>query len=139
MAVEKLGASFNQIQFPLKYTPRKMVVHPAAGTLIVVEADHLSYTEATKEKKRTEMAKEIENLATNEEEQVLAQEIADGIKNNKPNEAQFGAPRAAAAKYASCVRIVHPRTGDSLAYFPLPQDEAAKWLFSPMFCRLAHF
>lgn len=41
---------------PLKYTPRKMAIHPTAGTIIVVESDHISFTEASKEQKRNEMA-----------------------------------------------------------------------------------
>lgn len=56
IAVEKLGASFNQLSFPLKYTPRKMVVHPTAGTIMVIESDHASYTDHTKDQKRNEMA-----------------------------------------------------------------------------------
>lgn len=126
IAVEKLGASFNQLSFPLKYTPRKMVVHPTAGTIMVIESDHASYTDHTKDQKRNEMANDIEKLATDEEELELAKEIANSMRENKPDETVFGAPKAAPAKWASCVRLIHPRTGDVLSYFPLPQDEAAK-------------
>ena len=40
LALEKLGAVFNQVAFPLNYTPRKFVVNNETGHLIIAETDH---------------------------------------------------------------------------------------------------
>lgn len=56
LALEKLGAVFNQVAFPLQYTPRKFVIHPESNNLIVIETDHNAYTEATKAQRKQQMA-----------------------------------------------------------------------------------
>ncbi|XP_056296127.1 splicing factor 3B subunit 3-like [Pseudoliparis swirei] len=56
LALEKLGAVFNQVAFPLQYTPRKFVIHPETNNLIVIETDHNAYTEATKAQRKQQMA-----------------------------------------------------------------------------------
>lgn len=56
LALEKLGAVFNQVSFPLQYTPRKFVIHPESNNLIVIETDHNAYTEATKAQRKQQMA-----------------------------------------------------------------------------------
>jgi splicing factor 3B subunit 3 len=61
LALEKLGAVFNQVAFPLQYTPRKFVIHPESNNLIIIETDHNAYTEATKAQRKQQMA-EVMNL-----------------------------------------------------------------------------
>ena len=56
LALEKLGAVFNQVSTPLQYTPRKFVIHPETNNLIVIETDHNAYTEATKLQRKQQMA-----------------------------------------------------------------------------------
>jgi splicing factor 3B subunit 3 len=56
LALEKLGAVFNQVAFPLQCTPRKFVIHPETNNLIVIETDHNAYTEATKAQRKQQMA-----------------------------------------------------------------------------------
>lgn len=56
LALEKLGAVFNQVAFPLQYTPRKFVIHPESNNLIIIETDHNAYTEATKAQRKQQMA-----------------------------------------------------------------------------------
>lgn len=56
LALEKLGAVFNQVAFPLQYTPRKFVIHPETNNLILIESDHNAYTEATKAQRKQQMA-----------------------------------------------------------------------------------
>lgn len=56
LALEKLGAVFNQVAFPLQYTPRKFVIHPETNNLILIETDHNAYTEATKAQRKQQMA-----------------------------------------------------------------------------------
>lgn len=56
LALEKLGAVFNQISTPLEYTPRKFVIHPETGYLIIIETDHNAYTEKIKQQRKQQMA-----------------------------------------------------------------------------------
>jgi len=56
LALEKLGAVFNQVSHPLPYTPRKFVIHPESGHLVTIETDHNSYTEATKAQRKQTLA-----------------------------------------------------------------------------------
>lgn len=56
LALEKLGAVFNQISFPLEYTPRKFVIHPETSKMILLETEHNAYTEETKKQRRVQMA-----------------------------------------------------------------------------------
>ncbi len=55
LALEKLGGVFNQVEHPLKYTPRRLAVHHQS--LIIIETDHAAFTEDAKEKRRKELAK----------------------------------------------------------------------------------
>lgn len=61
LALEKLGAVFNQVAFPLQYTPRKFVIHPETNNLILIETDHNAYTEATKAQRKQQMAEVSES------------------------------------------------------------------------------
>lgn len=56
MALEKLGAVFNQVSHPLQHTPRKFVIHPETNNLIVIETEYNAYTEATKMERKQQMA-----------------------------------------------------------------------------------
>ena len=63
LALEKLGAVFNQVAFPLEFTPRKFVVHPESGMMIIIETDHNAYTEDTKTQRKIQMAEEMREAA----------------------------------------------------------------------------
>jgi splicing factor 3B subunit 3 len=56
LALEKLGAVFNQVATPLQYTPRKFVIHPETSNLIVIETDHNAYTDERKQQRKQQMA-----------------------------------------------------------------------------------
>ena len=56
LALEKLGAVFNQVSTPLKHTPRKFAIDQKTSSLIVIETDHNAMTEATKQDKKQKIA-----------------------------------------------------------------------------------
>lgn len=56
LALEKLGAVFNQVSTPLKYSPRKFAVLPDSSNVVVIETDHNAYTETTKAQRKQQMA-----------------------------------------------------------------------------------
>lgn len=70
LALEKLGAVFNQAAYPLDFTPRKFVLHPESASLVIIETDHNAYTDETKHSRKLQMAEEMREAA-GEDEQVL--------------------------------------------------------------------
>lgn len=56
LALEKLGAVFNQVAWPLQFTPRKFVIHPETNNLVIIETDHNAYTDETKQQRKQQMA-----------------------------------------------------------------------------------
>uniref|UniRef100_A0A914WK62 Splicing factor 3b subunit 3 n=1 Tax=Plectus sambesii TaxID=2011161 RepID=A0A914WK62_9BILA len=124
LALEKLGAVFNQMTHPLTRTPRRMIVHQQSGNVILIETDHNAYTDETKQQRRQQMAEEMVELA-GEDEQELAAEMAAQFLQENLSEKEFNAPRAAYGMWASVVRLMNPVNGNKLQDFPLPQNEAA--------------
>lgn len=125
LALEKLGAVFNQVSTPLQYTPRKFVIHPESNNLILIETDHNAYTEETKQLRKQQMAEEMVEAASGEEEQQLAAEMAAAFLQENLPDATFGAPKAGPGMWASLIRITHPINARSLYTMPFEQNEAA--------------
>lgn len=124
LALEKLGAVFNQISFPLEYTPRKFIIHPDSNNLLIVETEHNAYTEETKKQRRLQMAEEMKEAA-GEEEQELAIEMAEAFLNEDLPENIFSAPKAGHGMWASQLKIMNPVTGNLYKRIQLEQNEAA--------------
>lgn len=127
LALEKLGAVFNQISFPLEYTPRKFVIHPDTNNLIILETEHNAYTEETKKQRRLQMAEEMKEAA-GEEEQELAKEMADAFLSEDLPESVFSAPKAGHGMWASQIKVMDPIAGNLYKVLKLEQNEAAMCL-----------
>lgn len=123
LALEKLGAVFNQITFPLEYTPRRFVIHSDTGRMIISETDHNAYTEETKNARKKQMADEMREAA-GEDEQELANEMADAFINEVLPEDIFSAPKAGQGMWASQIRIMDPIHGHTIAKIQLQQNDA---------------
>lgn len=123
LALEKLGAVFNQITFPLEYTPRRFAVHHDTCRLIIAETDHNAYTEDTKAVRKTQMADEMREAA-GDDEQELANEMADAFINEVLPENIFSAPKAGVGMWASVIRIMEPIHGHTINKIKLNQNEA---------------
>ncbi|CAL2028793.1 unnamed protein product [Caenorhabditis brenneri] len=128
IAAEKLGVAFNVQSFEQKMTPRRIAVHPTLPCLVAIETEHAAYTESTKNLKRDQMARDVEAMASDEQEAQLAKEIATNLREKKLDERIYGAPRAARGKWASAISLISATTGEKKTYFELPQDENAKCL-----------
>lgn len=124
LALEKLGAVFNQVSFPLEYTPRKFAIHTDSAHLLLIETEHNAYTEETKQQRRLQMAEEMQEAA-GAEEATVARELAEAFLSEEPNEAVFGAPRAGPGLWASLIRIMAPTTGQTFEVHRLEQNYAA--------------
>ncbi|KAI6230100.1 hypothetical protein M3Y99_01100900 [Aphelenchoides fujianensis] len=125
LALEKLGAVFNQVHYNLKYTPRRFVCHPPSGNMIIIETDHAAFTEKAKRRRREESANDVLKLASSEEERQMAEEVAHSMLHYEPDESTFGAPPGQAGTWASAVRMLKARTGETLCNYELPEGEAA--------------
>ncbi|KAL3080320.1 hypothetical protein niasHS_012425 [Heterodera schachtii] len=125
LALEKLGVVFNQVVHKLKYTPRKAIVHTPSQNMVIIETDHAAFTEKAKRRRREEMANDLIEMAKDSEEKALAEEMAHSLRNYEPDESIFGAPRAQYGKWASAVRLLVPKTGQTLCQYELPEGEAA--------------
>ncbi|XP_071488898.1 splicing factor 3B subunit 3-like [Diadema antillarum] len=124
LALEKLGAVFNQVSTQLKYTPRKFAINPENSSVIVVETDHNAYTDATKAQRKQQMAEEMVDAA-GEEEKELAAEMAEAFLHEELPESTFSSPKAGAGMWASNVRVLNPVQGQTLDLVELEQNEAA--------------
>ena len=131
LALEKLGTVFNQHSIPLEYTPRKFVIHPESGHLIVIETEHNAYTEKTKALKKQQMAEEMVEAAGEDEQEQAAEMAAAFLSENLP-ENIFGAPKPGSGQWASVIRILDPISGQTIQKIPLEQNEAA---FSIALCK----
>lgn len=140
MALEKLGAVFNEIHYNLKYTPRRFVCHQQSGNMIIIETDHGAFTERAKRRRREESAnvigpnflhksnlfvQDVLSLAQSEDEKKMAEEVAHSLLNYEPDESTFGAPPSHAGSWASAVRMISARNGSTLCNYELPEGEAA--------------
>lgn len=98
-SVDNVGAAFNQQSTRLRYTPRRLLVHPTHRTLIVAECDHAAVPLA-------------------ERADLVARGAADGDLPAGPEfdpeqaalEEQWGAPRGAPGQWAACLRVLDPLT-----------------------------
>lgn len=135
LALEKLGAVFNQEIHGLKYTPRKFALNAdaAANSIYVIETDHLSFTDATKQQRKEQMAQQMIQDADTDEKR-LAIEMANAFIQTKLPENVFGAPKAAPGMWASCVRVMDASGKETKSVVDLEQNEAA---FSIALCKFA--
>ncbi|CAH8655389.1 unnamed protein product [Schistosoma haematobium] len=127
MALEKLGAVFNQISYPLQYTPRKFVFHPDSNITYIIETDHNSYTDDVKNTHKRQMAEKMiaSALGGTSEDMVLAKESAAAFLSENLPEAIFGAPKAGPGMWASLLRCFKPLDGSTCQIIRFPQNEAA--------------
>ncbi|EIM81285.1 uncharacterized protein STEHIDRAFT_86633 [Stereum hirsutum FP-91666 SS1] len=106
----KLGTKLKQDSIPLSYTPRKFASHPSNSYFYIIEADHrVTGPDAT--------AKKVAELRSQGK-------MVDDEMLELPAEV-FGRSKAPAGTWASCIRIVDPAEGKSVAEIPIDNNEAA--------------
>ena len=128
VTVNNLGATFNQTSVPLRYAPRKMCRFPGSKQLVVIETDHNEYSEA--EKAVVAAANMSEEMSSTNEKDSMTEddeEAATIVPLRGPIPANDG-------KWASCLRIIEPASGETLELLELTENEAA---FSLCTCRFS--
>lgn len=137
---ERLGEIFHQEHISLRYTPRKMLIFPTTGDLVLLETDHNTYPgliqgglrqnmldaqqpktseDESAEAKKEEAMKTVENELAKLEE--LQQEQAQREKYNRV----FGSEKAGVGKWASCIRLMDINTKETIDIVELDNNEAA--------------
>lgn len=138
VALERLGQLFHQNVFPLRYTPRKAVVHPSTKHLVILETDQNTYPESIRKEimeglkvalADAERAANEDAMITDEDGQVKKEPglKAEGEEEKKedPSEVFVGVPAAGLGKWASCIRIFDAAKGETLSLLELEGNEAA--------------
>lgn len=124
LSLENLGNVFNQQSHELEYTPRRFVIHPETGFIVLIESDHNAYTFNSKIHRKQMIADEMIKSAP-AEEKVQVAELASAYLNENLPESIFGAPKAGQDTWASLIRVMNPTNGRTLHKIALEQDEAA--------------
>ncbi|XP_065186396.1 splicing factor 3B subunit 3-like [Sycon ciliatum] len=124
LALEKLGAVFNQQSVPLQFTPRQFVIDSVSNNIVVVESDHNALTDQTKQERKEQMAAEMLEAAGADEREAAQLMAEEFLTENLPD-ADFTAAKPGTSTWSSCVRLVNPIEGTSLQQIPLKQNEGA--------------
>ncbi|CAI7765258.1 unnamed protein product [Closterium sp. NIES-53] len=149
--VERLGEVFNQTVIPLRYTPRKAVLHPRYKNIVTIESDQGAFSAEEREELRKEAIevtgaaermeeerrerKEAARAARGargedgeegmeEDEEEEEEEEDEKAKDPLPDE-QFGYPKTVPSKWASCIRVINPKAGETTCLMELTDSEAA--------------
>jgi len=152
VTLEKLGDLFNTTMLPLSYTPRRMAVHPETNHLIVIEADNQTYPlaekkemekamnegedskeESSSKRRRLQGGKYEESNGKKAKEEKKDMEEEDEDEDEDIDEEEQAKLktflgelyRPAAGKWASCIRVVDPKTLETVCVEELGNNEAA--------------
>ncbi|KAI3995357.1 hypothetical protein MKX01_032159 [Papaver californicum] len=110
-AIERLGETFNETVIPLRYTPRKFVIHPKKKLLVVIESDQGAFTAEEREAARKECL-EAAGMGKNGNANGNGEQMENGVDDEKEDplsDEQYGYPKAESEKWVSCIRVVEPR------------------------------
>ncbi|ORX58556.1 hypothetical protein BCR36DRAFT_318081 [Piromyces finnis] len=108
LTVEKLGNVFNQSIIPLKYTPRRFILHKPTNNFVIIESEQNTWCPSEK-------AKFKENQM----------DTSEGDENDELPVEQFGLPKAEPGKWASCIRVFDATSGETTCEIELDNNEAA--------------
>ncbi|KAG4908664.1 hypothetical protein AAZX31_20G225900 [Glycine max] len=124
--IERLGETFNETVIPLRYTPRKFVLQPKRKLLVMIESDQGALTAEEREAARKEC---FESAQAGENGTESADQMENGgedeDKDDPLSDEHYGYPKAESDKWASCIRVLDPRTGNTTCLLELQENEAA--------------
>ena len=84
--------------------------------------------------RKIQMAEEMQEAA-GEDEQELANEMAEAFLTENLPESVFGAPKARSGMWASCIRLMNPISGNTVQLINLDQNDSA---MSISLCKFPH-
>lgn len=138
LTIEHLGGLFNETSYPLRYTPRKMVLLPNTSDMIVIETDHNEFNDS--ETNQLEQQYAITATAEQKEGNEVSSSMevanaADGEDDSDRTVIVRGPVPGSDGKWASAIRILDGKNGTTKTFFDLSENEAA---FSVCTCRFSH-
>lgn len=130
IAVDRLGQFFNQQTLRLRYTPRRLAIHPDHSVLVVVEADAQTVPWRQRQQAAAAAAEqggEGAEAAAAEGAAEVPLDVAgpEGDEALAAREEALGPPRGAPGQWASCIRVVDPSSLESTHCVELDNNEAA--------------
>ena len=138
LAVERLGDYFNAQQLRLRYTPRKMIIHPDYSVVLLAEADAQCVPLADRSAVPPPSSTSTAAAAMETDAQPSTTTTTDGgaggggvlvgpegDEETASKEEQLGAPIGAPGQWASCLRVVDPSTLTTTHCLELDNNEAA--------------
>eukprot|EP00775_Hariotina_reticulata_P013008 gene13008-13137_t len=114
LSVENIGETFNQSISRLRYTPRRLLIHPDFKALIVAESDYQAVPLADNPELQRKLVDEEGNPVAGPE---FSAEVAAELD-------QFGALVGAPGQWASCIRLVDPAELSTRTVLELDGSEA---------------
>ncbi|KAL2923338.1 hypothetical protein RDABS01_014829 [Bienertia sinuspersici] len=116
--IDKLGETFHQTVFPLRYTPRKFVLQPKRKLLVMIESDQRAFKAEELEAAQNECFHALQDDNGN----LHMEEVSE---NSELSDEQYGYPKAEVKNWVSCIRVLDPRTGETMSCLELEDNEAA--------------
>ncbi|KAL0586355.1 hypothetical protein ABG067_003968 [Albugo candida] len=125
LTLDHLGDLFNQQKCFLRYTPRRMVLHPPSRRLIIIESDYGEANAASKQ------------LGGEEVSDVKQTTVSDQVEDEDEDRQALLFPRAIRShepgKWASCVRIFDPIICETIACHELEDHEHTRSIATCVF------
>uniref|UniRef100_A0AC35TTU5 CPSF_A domain-containing protein n=1 Tax=Rhabditophanes sp. KR3021 TaxID=114890 RepID=A0AC35TTU5_9BILA len=123
LCAEKLGETFNQIAFPLQFTPRDMQYH-YSGTMFIIETDNQVLSQAKSRQHKSEVVQSIMGVSDLSGID-LPDQYKEFLKGNEMATEEYGYERTSEGEWASCLRLLDVRLGTTLKHFELGTADAA--------------
>lgn len=147
LALERLGETFHQVQFPLRYTPRQLHLHPTLPLLLLLETDQRTIPVPQRRPSSSSAATaadganamQLDGLGQQPPPPPPPPPLGEGeaeLQAEAEAEArarEFGAPRSEAGTWASCLRLFDPASGRTLQLVELGANEAGFCLATCVF------
>lgn len=131
LTLESLGQPFNQVVYPLKYTPRKFVIQPETKNLVILETDHNSFPQTEKMLLKQQNEKEDEMDTSDGDDNAMKpnltiEQLTGEIVNELP-ERDYGTLKTSpnSGKWASYIRVFDAQKQHTTEFIELDENEAA--------------
>jgi splicing factor 3B subunit 3 len=130
LTLDRLGEEFTESLMPLKYTPRKFIMHPTSGCFVVIEREY--NVACPSDRQNTQKQVEID-----EDDMDMEIEDDDQPQQADKKEAEPGMPASFGYQrrkngWCSCLRLINPVYGNTYMEIEMDQNEA---VFSTAICQ----
>jgi splicing factor 3B subunit 3 len=134
VTVDNLGEQFNQTVHPLRHTPRKMCRMPNTSQLLIIETDQNEYNESERAALDAQKSDVMDTDGhTNGHKGTNSGTDDDADDDDEGLIVPLRGPMPPGeGKWASCIRVIEPMSGNTSEVLELTNNEAA---FSLCTCR----